>query len=93
MLAARMSASMSCACAQVVGDQMRLWQAQTQRVRSHAAQLYQQFPSTAVWRAAADRAKELGVWLWEHEPSLRLAARADGHPQMREFIRSIQHQS
>ena len=69
---------------------MRLWQAQTQRLRGHDAKLYAEFPSTALWRAASDRAKELGVWLWEHEPSLRLVARAEGHDQMREYIRSTQ---
>ncbi|KAK9793768.1 hypothetical protein WJX73_008837 [Symbiochloris irregularis] len=75
---------------EVVGDQMRLWQAQTRRLKSDAAQLYQQFGDVKVWRASVERAKELGIWLWDHEPSRRLAARVEGHPQMREFIRSQQ---
>lgn len=73
----------------MVGDQVRLWQAQTQRLRNHAAKMYKEFQSVAVWRAVADKAKELGVWLWEHEPSLRLIAREEGHEQMKRYIQTF----
>ena len=68
---------------------MRLWQAQTQRLKNYSAQLYERFESAQDWLASVNKAKELGVWLWDHEPSLRLVATLEGHPQMREFIRSL----
>ena len=52
-------------CAQVVSDQVRLWQADTQRVRVSRAVLYDDFPSAQVFRMSAARARELGAWLWE----------------------------
>ena len=42
-----------------------------------------------MWKLSADKARELGSWLWEDEASLRLAAHAWSHPQMREYIKLI----
>ena len=36
------------AAAQVVADQLELWQAQSQRLKTHAAQLYAKFESKEV---------------------------------------------
>ena len=42
-----------------------------------------------MWKLSADKARELGSWLWEDEASLRLAAHAWSHPKMREYIKLI----
>ena len=76
---------------QVVSDQVRLWQADTQRVRHDRAVLYDDFPSREVFAKSAARAHELGAWLWE-DPGAgmgRLAVLESGHDKMREYIRSI----
>jgi hypothetical protein len=76
---------------QVVADQVRLWQADTQRVRHDRALLYDDFPSEQVFRLSAQKARSLGVWLWE-DPKAgmgRLAVQECGHEAMREYIKSI----
>ena len=76
---------------QVVSDQVRLWQADTQRVRSDRAVLYDDFPSKEVFAKSCGRARELGAWLWEDAKAGmgRLAVLESGHDKMREYIRSI----
>lgn len=76
-------------CLQVVGDQMRLWQTQMQRLRASSAMLYQNFIDVATWQASVNKARELNVWLFDNERSLQLVARAEGHEQMRSFIKSL----
>ena len=52
-------------------------------------------PNTAcaqMWRQSADKARELGSWLWEDEVSLRVVAQAWSHPQMREHIKLLKQQ-
>ncbi|KAK9917411.1 hypothetical protein WJX75_004051 [Coccomyxa subellipsoidea] len=76
---------------EVVADQVRLWQADTQRVRHDRALLYDDFPSEQVFRLSAQKARSLGVWLWE-DPKAgmgRLAVQECGHEAMREYIKSI----
>ena len=77
--------------AQVVADQVRLWQADTQRVRNDRAVLYDDFPSRDVFGKSCARARELGAWLWEDAKAGngRLAVLESGHDKMREYIRSI----
>ncbi len=79
------------AMAQVVADQVRLWQADTQRVRNDRAVLYDDFPSKDVFGKSCARARELGAWLWEDAKAGngRLAVLESGHDKMREYIRSI----
>ena len=75
----------------MVADQIRLWQADTQRVRHNRAVLYDDFPSTEVFFKSGQKARELGAWLWE-DPKAgmgRLAVLESGHDKMREYIRSI----
>jgi len=76
---------------QVVADQVRLWQADTQRVRHNRAVLYDDFPSTQIFRLAAQKARALGVWLWEDSTNGigRLAVQEGGHEAMRDFIKSV----
>ncbi|CAL8465169.1 g4704 [Coccomyxa elongata] len=76
---------------EVVADQVRLWQADTQRVQHNSAILYDDFPSPEVFRLSAQKARALGVWLWE-DPKAgmgRLAVLESGHQAMREYIKSI----
>ena len=70
---------------------MRLWQADTQRVRHDRAVLYDDFPSKDVFGRSCARARELGAWLWEdaRAGNGRLAVLDSGHDKMREYIRSI----
>ena len=79
------------AMVQVVADQVRLWQADTQRVRNDRAVLYDDFPSKDVFGKSCARARELGAWLWEDAKAGngRLAVLESGHDKMREYIRSI----
>ena len=74
-----------------MADQVRLWQADTQRVRHDRAVLYGDFPSKQVFGQSCAKARELGAWLWE-DPKAgngRLAVLESGHDKMREYIRSI----
>ena len=72
---------------QVVADQIRLWQADMRRVQQHKAHLYDDFESEALFLSTAQRARELGTWLWEDADRRRLVALSDGHVQLREFIK------
>ena len=69
---------------------MRLWQADTQRVRVSRAVLYDDFPSAQVFRLSAAKARALGAWLWEDACGTgRLAVAAEAHEAMRDYIKSI----
>lgn len=73
---------------QVVADQIRLWQAETQRVRHYKAHLYDNFETEQLFRMSAEHARLLGTWLWQDDKNQRLVALSEGHDQMREFIRN-----
>ena len=75
----------------MVADQVRLWQADTQRVRHDRAVLYDDFPAKEVFTKSCQKARELGAWLWEDAKAGmgRLAVLESGHDKMREYIRSI----
>ena len=45
-----------------------------------------------VFTKAASKAKELGAWLWEDTGQRTFAAATAFHPQIRDYIREIQHQ-
>ena len=73
---------------QVVSDQIRLWQAETQRVQHFKAHLYDNFESEELFYKTAQQAKMLGTWLWQDDSRQRLVALSEGHDQTREFIRN-----
>lgn len=75
--------------AQVVSDQVRLWQADTQRVRHQKAVLYDSFPTQQVYRLAAVYAQQHGWLLWQNDEQGRFVSQAGGHDQMRTYIKSI----
>ncbi|KAK9806388.1 hypothetical protein WJX72_012519 [[Myrmecia] bisecta] len=74
---------------EVVSDQIRLWQADTMRVRSCEATLYDEFESDDVFGKAAAYARTLMSWLWQDTKKRRFAAKKGTHDQMREYIKSI----
>lgn len=45
-----------------------------------------------MWRKSAEKARELGSWMWEDEASLRLVAHAWSHGQMRDHIKLLKSQ-
>ena len=76
-------------CMQVVSDQVRLWQADTQRVRHQKAVLYDSFPSPQIYQLAATFAQQQGWLLWKSDTQGRFVSQAVGHDQMRTYIKSI----
>ena len=76
-------------CVQVVSDQVRLWQADTQRVRHQKAVLYDSFPTQQIYQLAATFAQNHGWLLWQNDEQGRFVSQAGGHDQMRVYIKSI----
>ena len=76
-------------CFQVVSDQIRLWQADMQRVSHQKAVLYDAFPAPQIYKLAATFAQQHGWLLWQNDAQGRFVSQADAHPQMREYIKSI----
>lgn len=60
----------------MVADQVRLWQADTQRVRPVSAAMYDDFETAELFRAARSHARSLGAWLWDQPPAAASAASA-----------------
>lgn len=58
------------------------------RVEQHKAYLYDDFESEQLFQMTAEHARLLGTWLWEDAGRRRLAASAEGHAQLRDFIKS-----
>lgn len=74
---------------EVVSDQVRLWQADTQRVRHQKAVLYDSFPTQQIYQLAATFAQNHGWLLWQNDEQGRFVSQAGGHDQMRVYIKSI----
>ncbi|KAI4371069.1 hypothetical protein MLD38_019343 [Melastoma candidum] len=70
-----------------VTDQIRLWEADLNRVEMTPAHFYDEFPSRDVFEAACDFARECGGLLWEDSKKMRLAVKTEVHMQMREHLR------
>ncbi|KAL1569638.1 RNA polymerase II transcription factor B 52 kDa subunit [Salvia divinorum] len=71
-----------------VSDQIRLWEADLNRVEMTTAHLYDEFPSRDVFEAACDFAREYGGLLWENSKKMRLVVKSEIFMQLREFLRS-----
>lgn len=76
-------------CLQVVSDQVRLWQADTQRVRHQKAVLYDSFPTLQIYGLAANFARQHGWLLWQNDDQGRFVSQASAHDQMRTYIKTI----
>lgn len=70
-----------------VTDQIRLWEADRNRVEMIPSHLYEDFPSKEVFEGASDFAREVGGLLWEDSAKMRLIVRGELHQQMRDFLR------
>ncbi|XP_042029509.1 general transcription and DNA repair factor IIH subunit TFB2-like [Salvia splendens] len=70
-----------------VTDQIRLWEADLNRVEMTPAHLYDEFPSRDVFEAACDFAREYGGLLWENSKKMRLVVKGEIFTQMKEFLR------
>lgn len=70
-----------------VTDQIRLWEADLNRVEMMPAHLYDEFPSKEVFDAACDFAREYGGLLWENSKKMRLVVKGEIFTQMKEFLR------
>ncbi len=79
---------------QVVSDQLRLWERETQRVEGQGAVLYQAFERSEYFFQCVAYAKQQGTWLYDDDRD-SLIARQDGHEGMKAFIKEIkaQHQA
>lgn len=76
-------------CLQVVSDQVRLWQADTQRVRHQRAVLYDSFPTLQVYGLAVNFARQHDWLLWQNDDQGRFVSQASAHDQMRTYIKTI----
>ncbi|PON36780.1 TFIIH transcription factor [Parasponia andersonii] len=70
-----------------VTDQIRLWEADLNRIEMNPAYLYDEFPSREVFESACDFAREWNGLLWEDSKKMRLMVKAEVHTNMREFLR------
>ncbi|KAB5560588.1 hypothetical protein DKX38_005545 [Salix brachista] len=70
-----------------VTDQIRLWEADLNRVEITPAHLYDEFPSKDTFEAACDYAREWNGLLWEDSKKMRVVVKAEIHMNMREFLR------
>ncbi|GER26888.1 transcription factor-related [Striga asiatica] len=71
-----------------VTDQIRLWEADLNRVEMTPAHYYDEFPSRDVFEAACNFAREYGGLLWENSKKMRIVVKAEIFSQMKEFLRS-----
>ncbi|GMH18853.1 hypothetical protein Nepgr_020694 [Nepenthes gracilis] len=70
-----------------VTDQIRLWEADLNRVEMTPAHLYEEFPSKDVFDSACDFARDHGGVLWEDSKTMQLVVKADIHNHIREYLR------
>ncbi|XP_062096683.1 general transcription and DNA repair factor IIH subunit TFB2 isoform X1 [Humulus lupulus] len=70
-----------------VTDQIRLWEADLNRIEATPAYHYDEFPSREVFEAACDFAREWNGLLWEDSKKMRLVVKAEIHMNMREHLR------
>ncbi|XP_031488245.1 general transcription and DNA repair factor IIH subunit TFB2 isoform X2 [Nymphaea colorata] len=70
-----------------VTDQIRLWEADRNRVEMIPSHLYDDFPSKEVFENACDFARETGGLLWEDSQKMILILRGECHEEMRNYLR------
>lgn len=69
-----------------VTDQIRLWEADLNRVEMTPAHYYDEFPSREVFEGACDYAREWNGLLWEDSKKMRMVVKAEIHKNMREYL-------
>ncbi|GLU23024.1 hypothetical protein SLE2022_390580 [Rubroshorea leprosula] len=70
-----------------VTDQIRLWEADLNRVEMTHAHLYDEFPSRDVYEEGCEFARMHGGLLWEDAKRMRIVVKAEIHMHMREYLR------
>lgn len=70
-----------------VTDQIRLWEADRNRVEMIPSHLYDEFPTKEIFEAACDFAREIGGLLWADSQKGRLIVHGESHQDMRDFLR------
>ncbi|KAG1673265.1 hypothetical protein FOA52_002545 [Chlamydomonas sp. UWO 241] len=74
---------------EVVMDQVRLWEAETMRVRYAPCFLYEQFETPQLFRNSCEFARNQGHLLWASDDDGMFAARESGHEQIRTYIKAL----
>jgi len=68
--------------------QIRLWEADRNRVQQHDVVLYEDFPSAESFVAVEGKARDQGVLLWADAAQKRMAVMQSAHAGLREFIKA-----
>jgi len=73
---------------ETVTDQIRLWEAERNRVAYDKGVLYDSFPSEKAFNKVVQHAKELDVYIWStSNPKQFLMVTEEGHEKIRPFIK------
>lgn len=73
-------------------DQIKLWEAETVRVRYTECNLYEGFESPALYTGAMQFARSHGALLWSDDVERRFAGLSCDHEQIRAFIKSMKEE-
>ncbi|KAI4296715.1 hypothetical protein L6164_036651 [Bauhinia variegata] len=75
-----------------VNDQIRLWEADLNRVEMTPSYYYDEFPSRDVYEGACDLAREYNGLLWENDKKMHMVVTAEVHSEMEKVWKgSIPH--
>jgi len=72
---------------ETVGDQVRLWQAERDRVSLQPGVLYDSFAAVDAFRKTEKYAKDIGVLLWSNPQKQLMFVTDAGHEQMRSWMK------
>mmetsp|Transcript_5732 Transcript_5732/g.15313 ORF Transcript_5732/g.15313 Transcript_5732/m.15313 type:complete len:485 (-) Transcript_5732:374-1828(-) len=72
-----------------VADQVRLWQAEAERLKPDPAFFYDSFESRELYDATVAFAAKYGLLLWSNSETCALAAKEAGHERIREYIKAV----
>ncbi|KAI8139463.1 RNA polymerase II transcription factor B subunit 2 [Fennellomyces sp. T-0311] len=70
-----------------VVDQIRLWEMERCRLKTHSAYLYHEFNMQADFDAAEKHAKDLEVLLWSNPKKRTMVITQGGHDQVKGFVK------
>ena len=73
---------------ETIGDGIRLWEAESQRMKMEAAAYYDNFESAELFNACVEHVKSRGVSLWVDSKKQRMAIKLSYHGSMRSFIKT-----
>ncbi|KAL2627297.1 hypothetical protein AAZX31_07G180100 [Glycine max] len=70
-----------------VTEQIRLWEADLNRVEMTDTYYYDEFPSRDVFEGACDCAREWNGLLWEDSKKMHMVVKTEVHPYVRDYLR------